>query len=89
MLVWPEGLWGDPNLLLDKAALQNASPRGHPDAAAARSREIVVMGDGTFGWTSYDAALHLVANHYGHVLWYRGGEEAWARAGLPSRDQRR
>ena len=89
VLVWPEGLWGDQNLLLETSALQNASPGEHPNGAVAKARDIVVMGDGTFGWSSYNAALLLVADHYEHVLWYRGGEEAWAETGLPSRDLRR
>jgi rhodanese-related sulfurtransferase len=48
----------------------------------------VVLGNGIFGWSSYDAAQHFVASGYRTVLWYRGGEEAWAAARLPAQDHR-
>jgi rhodanese-related sulfurtransferase len=51
-------------------------------------RPIVVMGSGAYGWGSYNAALTLLALGYRHVLWHRGGEEAWAAAGQPSEDRR-
>ncbi len=44
---------------------------------------IVVMADGTCGVASYNATLHLVSRLGKQVYWYRGGEEAWAKAGLP------
>ncbi len=44
---------------------------------------VVVMADGTCGVTSYNAALHLASRLGRQVYWYRGGEEAWAKAGLP------
>ena len=31
-------------------------------------------------WMSYNAALHAVEAGYEHVLWYRGGTEAWKGA---------
>jgi PQQ-dependent catabolism-associated CXXCW motif protein len=34
-------------------------------------------------WLSYNAALRAVRLGYTNVLWYRGGLEAWKRAGLP------
>jgi 3-mercaptopyruvate sulfurtransferase SseA len=49
---------------------------------------VVVMGSGTYGWGSYNAALALVSFGYRNVLWYRGGEEAWSAAGLSSEDHR-
>jgi len=51
-------------------------------------KKIVVMADGTYGSTSYNEARRLVAQGRRNVVWYRGGEEAWAKAGLPSTDQR-
>ncbi len=44
---------------------------------------VVIMADGAYGVTSYNAALHLAARLGRQVCWYRGGEEAWAKAGLP------
>ena len=46
------------------------------------------MGDGACGTAAYLAALHLVQLGYRDVDWYRGGEEAWARAGKPAEDRR-
>jgi TolB-like protein/DNA-binding winged helix-turn-helix (wHTH) protein/rhodanese-related sulfurtransferase/cytochrome c-type biogenesis protein CcmH/NrfG len=51
-------------------------------------RPVVAMGSGPYGWGSYNAALALHELGYRHILWYRGGEEAWAAAGMPSRDDR-
>jgi len=34
-------------------------------------------------WLSYNAALRAIALGYSRVFWYRGGIEAWRRAGLP------
>jgi PQQ-dependent catabolism-associated CXXCW motif protein len=34
-------------------------------------------------WMSYNAALRAINLGYRRVLWYRGGLEAWQRAGLP------
>jgi TolB-like protein/DNA-binding winged helix-turn-helix (wHTH) protein len=42
---------------------------------------IVIMADGTYGVTSYNAALHLGEWAHNPVYWYRGGEEAWVKAG--------
>jgi rhodanese-related sulfurtransferase len=51
-------------------------------------KKIVVMADGTYGSRSYNTAQRLVASGRRNVAWYRGGEEAWAKAGLPATDQR-
>ncbi len=48
----------------------------------------VVLSDGTFDSQSYNAALALAARGRRRVLWYRGGEEAWAAAGQPAIDRR-
>ena len=34
-------------------------------------------------WMSYNAALRAINLGYQNVLWYRGGLDAWQRAGLP------
>ncbi len=53
-----------------------------------RTRTVVAVGSGTYGWDSYNAALALTTLGYSHVVWYRGGEEAWAAAGMPAEDHR-
>jgi hypothetical protein len=49
---------------------------------------VVILGTGTFGYGSYNGALHAVATGYRNVSWYRGGEEAWAQANAPGNDRR-
>jgi DNA-binding winged helix-turn-helix (wHTH) protein/TolB-like protein len=83
IMVWPAGVWGDRDALLRQAARSPA-----PDSSPALDQAVVVMGDGPLGWDSYDSALRLVADGYRYVLWYRGGEEAWAAAGNPAQDRR-
>lgn len=75
------------------AEAQTGKDNAFVDAAVARagrrsSDPIVLMGDGTFGYTAYNAALHLVSKGFRRVYWYRGGEEAWASAGRPAQDRR-
>ncbi len=79
VLVWPQGSWGD----RDQSLLQAAARGGD-----ARDRAVVVEGDGSLGLDSYEAAAELVSHGFRHVLWYRGGEEAWARAGYAAEDRR-
>ncbi|MBV8565909.1 MAG: sulfurtransferase [Methylobacteriaceae bacterium] len=38
-------------------------------------------------WQSYNAALRAIHLGYRNVLWYRGGLEAWSKAGLPTQPQ--
>jgi len=77
-------------LLADVAA--DAAPALNDQAVAARLRQaaggIVVMDTGCTGVDGYNTALTLLAKHYGTIYWYRGGEEAWAAAGLPAEDRR-
>ncbi len=56
-------------------------------AAGKPGRPLVVMSDGVYGAASYNAVLRLVSSGQ-PVLWYRGGEEAWAGAQLPAADRR-
>jgi TolB-like protein/DNA-binding winged helix-turn-helix (wHTH) protein/tetratricopeptide (TPR) repeat protein len=53
-----------------------------------RNAPVVVMGDGTYGIRSYNAAIRLASLGMSDLYWYRGGEEAWAKAGLPGTYQR-
>lgn len=46
-------------------------------------RPLVIFGNGR-NWLSANAALRARQAGYTHVLWYRGGMEAWKRADLPS-----
>nr|WP_321986014.1 winged helix-turn-helix domain-containing protein [uncultured Lichenicoccus sp.] len=70
----------------DDASFVAASIHARPNVG--RETPIVVMGDGPYGSVSYNAALKLVLAGYRHILWYRGGEEAWAEAKLPASDLR-
>jgi tetratricopeptide (TPR) repeat protein len=54
----------------------------------ATERGIVVMGCNKYGWNSYNAALALIGLGYRDIAWYRGGEEAWAAAGMKAEDRR-
>jgi TolB-like protein/DNA-binding winged helix-turn-helix (wHTH) protein/Tfp pilus assembly protein PilF len=74
------------------AQLSAADPLSANDMAAlARQlgsfRGVVVMGQGPFDWSSVNAARAL-ADEGIRVTWFRGGEEAWAKAGLPAADRR-
>ncbi len=51
-------------------------------------RPVIVMGDGPYDRASYDAVLQLHRVGVAPLFWYRGGEEAWSRAGLPGEDAR-
>ena len=75
---WADDPWADQEQALFRAATD----------AQQHVRPIIVMGTGPFGWTSYQAAEKLVIRSPGNVLWYRGGEEAWAASNLPSIDRR-
>jgi rhodanese-related sulfurtransferase/ATP-dependent protease ClpP protease subunit len=46
-------------------------------------RPLVILGAGR-NWLSVNAALRATQAGYSHVLWYRGGMEAWKAANLPS-----
>ena len=50
-------------------------------------RRLIVMAGNAYASASYNAVLRL-AQAGRPVLWYRGGEEAWAKAGLPFTDRR-
>jgi DNA-binding winged helix-turn-helix (wHTH) protein/TolB-like protein/Tfp pilus assembly protein PilF len=52
-------------------------------------RPIIIMSSGPFGVASYNLMRHLIALANAKLYWYRGGEEAWAAAGLPAEDRRR
>jgi PQQ-dependent catabolism-associated CXXCW motif protein len=48
-----------------------------------REAPLVFYCQGPQCWMSYNAALRAINLGYKNVLWYRGGIEAWQRAGLP------
>ncbi len=50
---------------------------------------IVVMGNGIYDWNACNATLTLIGFGYRNVFWYRGGEEAWAAAGMAADDRRK
>ncbi|MEP7182690.1 MAG: rhodanese-like domain-containing protein [Betaproteobacteria bacterium] len=49
----------------------------------SKEMPIVLYCQGPQCWMSYNAALRAINLGYKNVLWYRGGIEAWERAGLP------
>ncbi len=49
-----------------------------------QNRPVIVFSEGPYGWRSYNAALQFKAAGVAHVVWYRGGEEAWTQAKLPA-----
>jgi TolB-like protein/DNA-binding winged helix-turn-helix (wHTH) protein/tetratricopeptide (TPR) repeat protein len=76
-------------LLSDIDAPSNANPLDTPSLRARlkAAPAIIVMDTGCSGTDGYNTALHLAAS-FATILWYRGGEEAWAEAGLPADDRR-
>jgi len=48
-----------------------------------RDAPLVLYCLGPQCWNSYNASLRAINLGYRNVLWYRGGLEAWQRAGLP------
>lgn len=55
---------------------------------AAPARPVVFLAGPYKGkdhpWLSYNAALRAVKLGYSDIYWYRGGQEAWSAAGLPT-----
>ena len=49
----------------------------------SRDTPLVFYCQGPQCWMSYNASLRAINLGYRNVLWYRGGLEAWQRAGLP------
>jgi rhodanese-related sulfurtransferase len=74
-------------LLTDAEAA--ADPKSLAAAPLLRAASgIVVMGTGPAGSQSYFTARRFADAGFGRIYWYRGGEEAWAAAGLPFEDRR-
>lgn len=48
--------------------------------AGDKAKPVVFYCHGPKCWLSYNAALHAIALGYTHVLWYRGGRDAWKAA---------
>jgi TolB-like protein/DNA-binding winged helix-turn-helix (wHTH) protein len=49
---------------------------------------MVIIGNGFYGWSGYQAALRAVAAKLGPVKYLIGGEEALAASGYPTQDRR-
>ena len=83
----PEGaLAGD----FDPLSAESTRKWLQANAAALKSGPpIVVFGDGASGWRAYNGVLQLRQAGVAGLIWYRGGEEAWAKAGLPAQDTRK
>ncbi len=80
----PGAVWEDEDAQTgDNLAFVEASVQ----RAGGWSRQVVVMSRGPCESASYNVVLRLVSAGR-QVVWYRGGEEAWAKAGLASIDHR-
>ena len=55
----------------------------HQVTQGNREAPLVFYCGGLQCWMSYNAALRAINLGYTNVLWYRGGIEAWQKAGLP------
>jgi TolB-like protein/Tfp pilus assembly protein PilF len=87
MAVIPGAIYlGDAGMEISRGALE-AMPIGSRLKTEAGAG-IVVMDSGPAGIGGYNMALRLVSMGYGKVFWYRGGEEAWASAGMAVEDRR-
>ena len=74
------------------AVMSASDPLAAGDMAALARQQgaahgVVVMGQGPFDWIAVNAARALAEEGL-HVTWFRGGEEAWAKSGLPAQDRR-
>jgi TolB-like protein/DNA-binding winged helix-turn-helix (wHTH) protein len=74
-----QAVWQNP-IGSKESATQFAEMTAEREVVRTATRTIIVMGDGPYGCDAYMAAEHLADLGYRHVAWYRGGEEAWARA---------
>jgi rhodanese-related sulfurtransferase len=77
--IWSQGFEVDPDTAMETYIKHDKATVESP---------IIVMSDSPLGWDSYNAALDLIARGYRNVLWFRGGEEAWAAQGYNSVDLR-
>jgi len=74
-------------------SVQDTWPAEHLIEMARRDRSVlkrpvVVVETGVYGRIGYAAAQKLISAGFSQVLWFRGGEEAWAAAGFPAEDRR-
>jgi rhodanese-related sulfurtransferase len=56
-------------------------------AFSVRQPALVFYGEGPNTWWAFNAAMRAAAAGYPKVLWYRGGMEAWQRAGMPTQQK--
>ncbi len=80
-------IWYDEATTSEMAA-DFAVEQAHNKTLQHADTTVVIMGDGLYGCAAYKVAQHLVTVGYRNVAWYRGGEESWAAAQLPSIDRR-
>jgi PQQ-dependent catabolism-associated CXXCW motif protein len=81
---WLQGAgWEDPSLNTRIDAHLRLAMRA---LTPSKSTPIVVFCSNADCWLSWNAALRLVQAGYREVHWYRGGVDAWKRAGLPMVD---
>jgi PQQ-dependent catabolism-associated CXXCW motif protein len=81
---WLQGAgWEDPTLNARIDAHLRLAMRA---LTPSKSTPIVVFCSNADCWLSWNAALRLVQAGYREVHWYRGGVDAWKRAGLPMVD---
>ena len=85
----PKGaFWWNADAGLVDSPYEFASQTARTQSPFDHNRLIIIMGEGTYGCTSFATAQRLIDEGYRTVAWYRGGEEAWAAAGQPAEDHR-
>jgi TolB-like protein/DNA-binding winged helix-turn-helix (wHTH) protein/rhodanese-related sulfurtransferase len=80
--------WADDGLQINDGIQTRLTKALEVPTGGDFARAVVVVGTGIYGWGAYNVTLRLNALGYRNVYWYRGGEEAWAAAGLPAEDRR-
>ncbi len=81
--VIPGAVWSDPANPDSVSAFVDRVVSGSP-----ATQPVILMSSGWTGCDAYNAALQVQQKYRRSVVWYRGGEEAWAQAGLSSTDRR-
>jgi TolB-like protein/DNA-binding winged helix-turn-helix (wHTH) protein/Tfp pilus assembly protein PilF len=85
--VIPGALWVNDTFPSDEGRNHLKQEIEH-SAGGGTDRSVVVMGSSLNDWNSYNASLTLIEFGYRNISWYRGGEEAWAAAGMKAEDRR-
>ena len=82
----PAGFAANPGSFEDQTQQQLAGMLRQV-TGGANDHPLVFYCQGPQCWMSYNAAVRAIALGHRNVLWYRGGLEAWAQAGLPMGSQ--